>query len=85
MTARIHKVEESVYEADFTIEPTEDADAHDRVRQALRDRGRGARVVGADGRKTRAIDVAEIDLDPWLTGSKFLESYNEGVLRPVGN
>jgi hypothetical protein len=64
MTARLHKVEEGVYEADYTIEPTEPltpTTEYDR-RFATETEARTWLERMAE---TRSIDVAEI---VWLAG-----------------
>ena len=64
MTARIHKVEESVYDADFTIEPTEDLTPTTEYDRRFATEAE-ARAWLAQMAETRAIDVAEI---VWILG-----------------
>ena len=59
MTARIHKVEEDVYEADFTIEPTEDLTPTTEYDRRFATEAE-ARAWLARMAETRAIDVAAI-------------------------
>ncbi|MFL5334881.1 MAG: hypothetical protein ACJ8H8_17240 [Geminicoccaceae bacterium] len=64
MTARIHEVEEGVYEADFTIEPTEDLTPTTEYDRRFATEAE-ARAWLARMAETRAIDVAEIE---WIPG-----------------
>lgn len=64
MTARVHKVEEGVYEADFTIEPAEELTPTSEYDQRFATEAE-ARAWLAQMAETRSIDVAEI---VWLPG-----------------
>lgn len=64
MTARIHKVEEGVYEADFTIEPAEDLTPTTEYDKRFASEAEARRWLELMA-EVRAIDVAEII---WIAG-----------------